>query len=44
MIGIYYPRPGTDTGASILPPPDPLPPPYGRLNATYVFPALQKMG
>jgi hypothetical protein len=44
MIRIYYPRPGSDRRASILPPPEPLPPPYGRLDATYVLPALQMVG
>jgi hypothetical protein len=38
MIRIYYPTPGSDTQASILPPP-----PRSR-GATYVFPALQKVG
>jgi hypothetical protein len=37
MIRIYYPTPGSNTQASILPPPN------GSMGATYVFPALQKM-
>jgi hypothetical protein len=37
IIRIYYPAPGSDTQASILPPPN------GSMNATYVFPALQKL-
>jgi hypothetical protein len=36
--------PGSDTQASILPPPSPLPPPNQSLDASYVFPALQKVG
>jgi len=36
MIRIYYPTPGSNTQASILPPPN------GSMGATYVFPALQK--
>jgi hypothetical protein len=44
MIRVYYPTPGSDTQASILPPPSPLPPPYQSLDASYVFPALQKVG
>ena len=43
MIRIYYPTPGSDTQASILPPPSPLPPPNQSLNASYVFPALQNV-
>jgi hypothetical protein len=38
MIRIYYPTPGSNTQASILPPPN------GSMGATYVFPALQKVG
>jgi hypothetical protein len=39
IIRIYYPAPGSNTQASILPPPQ------GPLTATYVFPALlQKVG
>ena len=37
LIRIYYPTPGSNTQASILPPPD------QRSGATYVFPALQKV-
>lgn len=33
---IYYPAPGSDTQASILPPPN------GSMGATYVYPALQQ--
>jgi hypothetical protein len=44
MIRTYYPTPGSDTEASILPPPSPLPPPYRGLNATYVFPLLEQVG
>jgi hypothetical protein len=44
MIRVYYPTPGSDTQASILPPPRPLPPPNQSLDASYVFPALQKVG
>lgn len=36
MIRMYYPTPGSDTQASILPPPT------LKLPATYVFPALTK--
>lgn len=36
MIRVYYPAPGSDTQASILPPPN------GAMDATYVFPALEK--
>ncbi|MBV8945002.1 MAG: DUF1254 domain-containing protein [Solirubrobacterales bacterium] len=45
-IRIYYPAPGSDTQASILPPPNAstLPPPIPTIDATYVFPALQKVG
>ena len=43
MIRIYYPTPGSDTQASILPPPSPLPPPNQSLDASYVFPALQEV-
>ncbi len=38
MMRIYYPAPGSNTQASILPPPN------GSMGATYVFPALQKVG
>jgi Protein of unknown function (DUF1214) len=38
MIRIYYPAPGSNTQASILPPPN------GSMGATYVFPAMQKVG
>ncbi|MDT5115332.1 MAG: hypothetical protein QOE30_1071 [Mycobacterium sp.] len=38
MMRIYYPAPGSDTQASILPPPN------GSMAATYVFPALQNTG
>ena len=38
MIRVYYPTPGSDTQASILPPPN------GSMGATYVFPALQRLG
>jgi hypothetical protein len=38
MIRIYYPTPGSDTQASILPPPN------RSMGATYVFPSLQKVG
>jgi hypothetical protein len=34
LIRIYYPTPGSNTQASILPPPN------GSMGATYVFPAL----
>jgi hypothetical protein len=44
MIRVYYPTPGSDIQASILPPPSPLPPPNQSLDATYVFPALQNVG
>ena len=44
MIRVYYPTPGSDTEASILPPPRPLSPPNRSLDATYIFPALQKVG
>jgi hypothetical protein len=37
LMRIYYPTPGSDTQASILPPP-----PRSK-GATYVFPALQKV-
>jgi hypothetical protein len=37
IIRIYYPAPGSNTQASILPPPN------GSMGATYVFPPLQKM-
>ncbi|MBK5231602.1 MAG: DUF1254 domain-containing protein [Thermoleophilia bacterium] len=35
MIRMYYPTPGSDTQASILPPPD------RSMGATYVFPAIE---
>ena len=35
---ISYPAPGSNTQASILPPPN------GSMGATYVFPAIQKVG
>jgi hypothetical protein len=38
IMRIYYPAPGSNTEASILPPPN------GSMGATYVFPALQKAG
>jgi hypothetical protein len=38
MMRIYYPAPGSNTQASILPPPD------GSMGATYVLPALRKIG
>jgi hypothetical protein len=38
LIRIYYPTPGSDTQASILPPPN------RSMGATYVFPAPQKVG
>jgi hypothetical protein len=38
LIRIYYPTPGSNTEASILPPPN------GSMGATYVFPAIQKVG
>jgi hypothetical protein len=38
IIRIYYPAPGSNTQASILPPPN------GSMGATYVFPTLQKVG
>ena len=37
LIRIYYPTPGSNTQASILPPPN------GPLGATYVFPRLQQV-
>jgi hypothetical protein len=36
MVRIYYPTPGSNTQASILPPPN------GSMGATYVFPAMQR--
>jgi Protein of unknown function (DUF1214) len=36
MIRMYYPTPGSNTEASILPPPN------GSMGATYVFPAIQE--
>jgi hypothetical protein len=38
MMRVYYPTPGSDTEASILPPPN------GSMGATYVFPPVQKVG
>jgi hypothetical protein len=38
LIRIYYPTPGSNTQASILPPPN------GSMGATYVFPRIQKVG
>jgi hypothetical protein len=38
IMRIYYPAPGSNTQASILPPPN------GSMGATYVFPAIQKVG
>ena len=38
VMRIYYPAPASNTQASILPPPN------GSMGATYVFPALQKVG
>ncbi len=38
IIRIYYPAPGSNTQASILPPPN------GSMGATYVFPPLQQGG
>jgi hypothetical protein len=38
LIRIYYPTPGSNTQASILPPPN------GSMGATYVFPALRPVG
>jgi hypothetical protein len=37
MIRMYYPTPGSNTEASILPPPD------GSMGATYVFPSIQEV-
>jgi hypothetical protein len=37
LIRIYYPTPGSNTQASILPPPN------GSMGATYVFPARQEV-
>lgn len=37
MIRMYYPTPGSNTQASILPPPN------GSMQATYVFPNLEKV-
>lgn len=37
LIRIYYPTPGSNTEASILPPPN------GSVQATYLFPAIEKM-
>jgi hypothetical protein len=38
MIRMYYPTPGSDTQASILPSPN------GPMTATYVFPTIEKVG
>ena len=38
LIRIYYPTPGSNTQASILPPPN------RSMGATYVFPAIQQVG
>jgi Protein of unknown function (DUF1214) len=38
IMRIYYAAPGSNTQASILPPPN------GSMGATYVFPAVQKVG
>lgn len=38
IIRIYYPTPGSNTQASILPPPN------GSMGATYVFPPIQRVG
>ena len=38
VMRIYYPAPASNTQASILPPPN------GSMGATYVFPALQRVG
>lgn len=38
LMRIYYPTPGSNTQASILPPPN------GSMGATYVFPALPNVG
>jgi hypothetical protein len=38
IMRVYYPTPGSNTQASILPPPN------GSMRATYVFPAMQKFG
>jgi hypothetical protein len=38
LIRTYYPTPGSNTQASILPPPN------RSMGATYVFPAIQKGG
>jgi hypothetical protein len=37
IMRIYYPAPGSNTQASLLPPPN------GSMEATYVFPAVQKL-
>jgi hypothetical protein len=37
IMRIYYPTPGSDSQASILPPPN------GKMRATYTFPAMQQM-
>jgi hypothetical protein len=38
MLRIYYPTPGSNTAASILPPPD------GSMTSTWVPPAITKVG
>jgi hypothetical protein len=38
VIRMYYPAPGSNTQASILPPPN------GSMGATYKFPAMQQVG
>ena len=38
MLRIYYPTPGSNTAASILPPPN------GSMKATWVIPSVQKVG
>jgi hypothetical protein len=38
VVRIYYPAPASNTQASILPPPN------GSMGATYVYPAMQKVG
>jgi len=37
MLRIYYPTPGSNTAASILPPPN------GSMGATWVVPQIQKV-
>jgi hypothetical protein len=38
IMRVYYPTPGSNMQASILPPPN------GSMRATYVFPAVQQVG